>query len=102
MAIETCLTEGKSFVVDNTNPTKADRQRYIPTAKAAGYRVDGYFFQSNISDCIDRNKKRTGKAKIPNVALSSISGKLEMPDKAEGFDSIYFVSINNDDFTVFR
>ena len=33
-----CYARGASFVVDNTNPGKADRERYIPTAKAHGGR----------------------------------------------------------------
>ena len=32
--IEECIENAKSFAVDNTNPTKEDRQRYIPLAKA--------------------------------------------------------------------
>ena len=96
--IEKCLLEGKSFVVDNTNPTKENRQRYIPAAKSAGYRVEGYFFQSVLQDCIKRNSRRKGKAKIPDTAVASISNKLEMPDKSEGFDEIYFVSIDEKGF----
>ena len=34
LLVENCLTEGKSFAVDNTNPTREDRARYIPAASA--------------------------------------------------------------------
>ena len=34
-----CLADGKSFVVDNTNPKKSDRKREITPAKKEGYRV---------------------------------------------------------------
>ena len=98
--IDECLKANKSFVVDNTNPTKADRQRYIIPAKAAGYRVEGYFFQSVISDCVARNENRTGKAKIPNTAIASISNKLEFPCINEGFDALYFVKLNNGNFII--
>ena len=36
--VSECFREGKSFAVDNTNPTRADRQRYIPLAQYWGYR----------------------------------------------------------------
>ena len=98
--IDSCIAEGKSFVIDNTNPAKSDRERYIPKAKAAGYRITGYFFQSKAVDCKDRNEKREGKAKVPNAAIGAISAKLEMPSLDEGFDELYFVCIIDGDFEV--
>jgi len=95
-----CLAEGKSFVVDNTNPKKTDRERYIMPAKKEGYRVIGYFFQSKITDCISRNEKRTGKKRVPDIAIISKSNELELPDKDEGFDSLYFVRMNGNDFVI--
>jgi predicted kinase len=95
-----CLAEGKSFVVDNTNPTKADRKRFIAPAKAAGYRVDGYFLQSVLKDCIARNEKREGKARVPAKAIAAISNKLEMPSMDEGFDRLFFVTQTGGDFKV--
>ena len=98
MLVDSCIREGKSFVIDNTNPTKADRQRYIPAAKAAGYRVEGYFFQSISKDCRERNAKRVGKARVPAAAIGAVSSKLEMPGLDEGFDVLYFVRIIDGDF----
>ena len=42
--LEQCLQNRASFVVDNTNPTADDRQRYIKAAREHGYRIEGYFF----------------------------------------------------------
>lgn len=98
--IDECLKTNKSFVVDNTNPAKADRQRYIIPAKAAGYRVEGYFFQSVISECIIRNENRTGKSKVSNTAIVSISNKLELPVMDEGFDTLYFVKLEKGKFII--
>ena len=42
--IEDCITKKHSFVVDNTNITTAERFRYIPLAREAGFRVVGYVF----------------------------------------------------------
>jgi predicted kinase len=33
LLVRACFEAKQPFVVDNTNPTKADRQRYIPDAK---------------------------------------------------------------------
>ena len=96
--VNSCILEGKSFVVDNTNPTKADRQRYIPAAKAADYRVEGYFFQSISKDCRERNAKRVGKARVSDAAIGGVSSRLEIPGLDEGFDVLYFVKIIDGDF----
>ena len=98
--LEACLLAGKPFVVDNTNPTKMDRQRYIAPAKAAGYQVEGYFFQSVVKDCVERNAQRTGKAKIPSVAVAAISNQLELPHMDDGFDKLYFVRMSDGGFIV--
>ena len=45
--IATCLEEGRSFVVDNTNPTVADRARYLEPARAAGFKVIGYLVEGD-------------------------------------------------------
>lgn len=90
--IEECLASGIDYVVDNTNPTRDDRARYIPAAKAAGYRVVGYFMQSKLKDCIARNSLRDGKERIPEKAIAMTSNRLELPNRNEGFDELYFVS----------
>ena len=95
-----CLLAEKPFVVDNTNPTKKDRQRYIALAKVMGYRVEGYFFQSVVKDCVERNEQRTDKAKISSAAVAAISNKLELPHMNEGFDKLYFVRLADSDFVV--
>ena len=96
--LEQCIMDEKSFVVDNTNPTKGDRQRYIIMAKENGYEVVGYFFQSILKDCIERNNQRVGKEKIYPKAIAAISNKLEIPDLDEGYQHIYFVKIEDSSF----
>ena len=92
LLIEECLRTGVDFAIDNTNPTRADRAAYIPAARAAGYRVIGCFMESKIRDCLERNKHREGKARVPDVAILGTSRRLEMPSYEEGFDELYFVS----------
>ena len=93
-----CFEEGSSFVVDNTNPTREDRARYIGPAKACGYRVIGYFMQSRLKECIERNNLREGRARIPEKGIAATARRLELPVRAEGFDELYFVQ--NDGVTM--
>lgn len=98
--LEACLQQNLSFVVDNTNPTCADRKKYIEAAKEHGYKVLGYFFQSIIKDCTGRNSERSGKAKVPDKAIVYTSNRLELPRYEEGYDQLYFVSIRDGGFHV--
>ncbi len=90
--IADCHARAVDYVVDNTNPTKNDRARYIPAAKAKGYRVIGYFMQSRLQECIARNNLRQGKAVVPAKAIAMTSNRLELPSLDEGFDELYFVA----------
>jgi len=87
-------------VVDNTNPTVTDRQRYIIPAKKYGYLIQGFFMQSIVKDCVERNKTRQGKAAIPATAIAAISNKLELPYYDEGFDYLYYVQLKDDCFDI--
>ena len=100
LLIADCIETGRSFAVDNTNPTKEDRQRYIPLAQSAGYKVVGYFMESKLQACIERNNQRTGTAIIPSAAIAATSNKLQMPSYAEGFDELYFVKNDGQVMTV--
>ena len=100
LLIEECLKNGKSYAIDNTNPTKEDRKRYIPLAKSQGYKIIGYFMESKIKDCIARNSLREGKACVPMVAIASTSKKLEMPSYDEGFDELYYVKNDGENMTI--
>src|SRR5918998_4700902 len=44
--LQLCVETGLRFVVDNTNPTRVERQVYIRAARGAGFRVVGYYFRS--------------------------------------------------------
>lgn len=100
LLMEECFASGASFVVDNTNPTREDRAKYIALAKENGYRVIGYYFQSSIFACKERNLKREGKARLPDVALMSVYTALELPAWEEGYDELYYVRIDQDRFVI--
>ena len=96
LLIGECFLEGKSFAVDNTNPTREDRARYIALAKANGYHIIGYFMESKIKECIARNAMREGESRVPEKAIAATSNKLEIPSFDEGFDELYFVKNDGD------
>ena len=93
--VEACLAAKQSFVVDNTNVTRADRARYIPLARAAGFRVIGYFFESSVQDAMQRNRQRAARKPVPPQAIAGTNKRLELPTYDEGFDELYSVTITS-------
>jgi predicted kinase len=89
-----CLEIKQPLVVDNTNPTRKDRQRYIPSAKEHGFKITGYYFRSKISDALERNQKRTKEEVIPEVGIRATFSKLELPSLDEGFDELFYVYLD--------
>ncbi len=98
--LEACLQTGQPFVVDNTNPCREDRQRYIPRALERGFRVRGYYFRSAIADALRRNDERPAVERVPERGVLGCYARLEPPTLAEGFDELFFVRLTDDGFDV--
>ncbi len=98
--LELCIQTQQSFVIDNTNPSKIERLKYIAAAKEAKFSVIGYFFQSKIDDALLRNEKRQGKEKIPEIGIKGTFKRLELLEYSEGFDEIYLVEIIDNQFII--
>src|SRR5262249_51998166 len=94
--VEEALGAGRSVVIDNTNPTPQDRAELIALARAFGARVAGYYFEPRLADCLERNRRREGKARVPDVALYATRRRLQPPSLAEGFDQLFCVRLLGD------
>ena len=94
--IAEALAAGSSVVVDNTNPSVAERAALITIAREHGARVVSYFFDATTRAAVARNASRTGNAKVPNVAIFTVAKPLKPPTRAEGFDQLYRVEIAED------
>ena len=90
-----CLEAGQSFVLDNTNVSRETRAEFIAPSKAAGFRIVGYYFRSDINSALARNSARPGSARIPDRGVLGTYKQLEIPELAEGFDALYYVHIDS-------
>jgi len=90
--LEVCLRTGQRFVIDNTNVRARNRALYIAPAKAAGFRVIGYFFETPLKEALRRNRQRFGSAVIPVAGVLGTLKRLERPSIEEGFDDLYIVT----------
>lgn len=99
--IDLCLDTEQSFVIDNTNPSRDDRVKYIQKIREKrDCKLICYYFQSKIEDALNRNTERTGKERIPDVGIKATFNKLELPSFDEGFDEIYYVELIENKFII--
>jgi predicted kinase len=92
--VRECLCSGRSFVVDDTNATRAARAQYIRDAKAAGFTVLCYFFDTPLRTAIGRNNHRKDKKPIPVPAILRTAKRLEPPSIEEGADQIRTITVD--------
>ncbi|MDQ1095394.1 MULTISPECIES: AAA family ATPase [Chryseobacterium] len=93
-----CFETQSKMVIDNTNITVESRKKYIESAKQNQYEIIGYFFESSIQDCLERNRNR--KDAINEIGIKAKYKDLEKPGFKEGFDKIFNVRIVNNTFKI--
>lgn len=98
--VREALEAGRSVVIDNTNPTVESRAPLIAEARAHGASVSGYYFESSVADCVERNARRAGRARVAEVGLYATAKLLVRPRRVEGFDQLWYVRLSGLDFVV--
>jgi predicted kinase len=96
--IEFCFQTQMPFVVDNTNVLREERKIYIEAAKVHKYTITGYYFAVSLQNSLERNARRIGKQHIPEKGIKAKYYQLQVPEKAEGFDELFYVRVQ-DNFT---
>jgi predicted kinase len=93
--VDAALTGGRSVAVDNTNASAAERRPVLELARSLGARVICYYFESTRRESLGRNRRREGKARVPDVAILATAKRLVPPALAEGFDEIHCVRLTD-------
>lgn len=91
LLVDACFEAKQPFVIDKTNATIEERAKYIALARAYRFSVVGYYFASSVSEAIERNERREGKAKVPEKAIKGTYNRLQIPNLMEGFDELFYV-----------
>ena len=85
--LRTCLDTRMPFVVDNTNPTVAERARYVEPARAAGFKLVAYLVEADHAVAAGRNAAR--ERTVPAAGLRDVARRLVRPTPEEGFDELW-------------
>jgi predicted kinase len=89
--IDEALAGGHSVVVDNTNPSPEQWRPLIEAARAHGAAAVAYWFPPDPEAAAERNARREGRARIPDIGLYDTLKRLRAPSKHDGFDRRYTV-----------
>jgi predicted kinase len=95
-ALRRALAEGRSVIVDNTHVSPADRAAVIAIAREFDARVVGYYIEASTREAVARNEGRTGRAKVPKVAIFTCAKRLVPPVAEEGFDELHTLRVLED------
>ena len=82
------LAAGRSVVVDNTNPSAADREPLVAVARAAGVPVRAVWIATPPAVAQERNAARDESARVPLVGVLATRRRFEPPAREEGFDRV--------------
>ena len=96
--LRTCLDTRMPFVVDNTNPTVAERARYVAPARQAGFKVVGYLVHVPFAVAQARNAAR--ERVVPMVGLGDVARRLVTPTPEEGFDEVWHATAGPDGWRI--
>ena len=94
LLLQACIAAKQSFVIDNTNASPSERERFITPAREAGFKVVGYYLSSKVQDALERNRQREGKSRIHDNGIHSTSSRLKLPCKSEGFEDLWYVRMD--------
>ncbi|MGY1855714.1 AAA family ATPase [Modestobacter sp. SYSU DS0290] len=85
------LAAGRSVVVDNTNPSPAERAPLVALARAAGVPARAVYLDTPLEACLARNDARAGTARVPLVGVFDTRRRLAPPTREEGFAAVEVV-----------
>ncbi len=92
--IRECISDSSSYVLDSQNLTREDRRRYFPRAKAAGYRIIGYYFPTTVEASLEH--AGLSRDKMAQRRQKKAFDRLEPPEYNEGYDELYTVTLHRD------
>ena len=98
--LDICLETDMPFVVDNTNPTREVRAKYIEVLKGSKFKIRCVYFRIDLERSLAWNRGRSGAALIPDVGIFDTHKRIELPSLAEGFDELHYVDIIDNQFIV--
>lgn len=73
------LDQGKSVIADATHLTSVARAKFLSSLNLDGVEVVAYVMKTPLAVCLERNAKRTGRARVPDDVIVSMYKSFTVP-----------------------
>lgn len=94
--INAALMVHEYVIADATHLTKKSRNALFRHLNLKNVRVVGFWIESNLNTCLERNEKRKGRKKVPEDVIKDAFRRKVSPQENEPFDDVYFFANNQD------
>lgn len=94
---EISMKENKNVIIDNTNPDKKTREKFIKLAQKYKYKITCVEMKTSLLESLHNNYFRSfnfNKQLIPKIAYNVYKSKYKTPTLIEGFNRIIKTRIN--------
>lgn len=81
-------TEHNIIIIDATHISRKSRAKVLNRLFLKDTLLEAISFQVPIEECLYRNSKRTGRARVPDFAIKNMYNNYQKPEYIEGFDTI--------------
>lgn len=92
--IANALKRFGAVYADSTCLTVKSRALLIKKIKKLynkNFEINAIYMNTPLSTCLERNAKRTGRARVPETSIKEMWIRLEVPTKKEGFNKVFIV-----------
>lgn len=83
-------------IADATHLTKKSRNALFRHLNLKGVYVIGFWLESNLNVCLERNSKRNGRKRVPEDVIKNSFKRKVSPQEDEPFDDVYFFANGQD------
>ena len=84
LLVREALAAGLDIVIDNMNPSSAEWQPLVETARNCGAGEVAYWFPPDLMGSLPRNAARAGRARVPETGVMSTVSGPRQPGRAAG------------------
>lgn len=86
--IQSAINDGKDVIADATHTSKGSRAKFLKALYLKNVQVIAVVINTPSFICLERNAKRSGRARVPDKVMKSMIQFCSIPRIEEGFDKI--------------
>lgn len=91
------LRQGKNVWADATQINAYSRGKLLRRVPRNAYdEIIAYYFDTPVGTCLTRNRRRTGRARVPDDVIFNMSNNITIPSEKENIFKVRMVNANGE------